>query len=67
MSSINDFYNERTGEQACGMLLVRNSKYPKGTKFATVFADGMLSLSAAPLKGTERKIISALIAMTGPH
>ena len=63
MSRFHDYYNEKTGEQASAMLLVKAAKYPKGTKFATIFADGARRLSEMPLTGTELRVVLALIGM----
>jgi DNA-binding MarR family transcriptional regulator len=63
MSRFHDYYNEQTGEQASAMLIIKGAKYPKGMKFATIFADGARRLSEMSLTGTELRVVLALVGM----
>jgi hypothetical protein len=62
MSRASDWWNETTGEQATGMLLVKGAKYPRGVEFATTFADAFAYLANLGLTLTEWRVLSTMIA-----
>jgi len=57
-----DWFNSRTGEEASGVLVVKGARYPRGLEFMTMFADGWRELAKLPLKGTDWRVLAAVMA-----
>jgi DNA-binding MarR family transcriptional regulator len=61
-SRYNDYINAKTGEEASGMLVIKAARFPRGTRFATMFSSGLTFLATNGFTATELKVLLAMIS-----